>query len=160
MTNMKKGVQFWLARSKHGVDSIMKDPQTLYESCIEYFDWARDNPLTEEKVGFSMGFAVRADIYHPRAMTIKGLCTFIGITEKTWFEWLKTRDDLRAVQEWAAQIIFDQKFTAAAAGLLNANLIARELGLADKQVQEVVTPKMVIRPPDGEAPPEPPIHGE
>jgi hypothetical protein len=30
-------------------------------------------------------------------------------------------------------VIYSQKFTAAAAGLLNANIIARELGLADKQ---------------------------
>ena len=34
------------------------------------------------------------------------------------------------------EIIYNQKFTGAAADLLNPNIIARELGLADKQQNE------------------------
>jgi hypothetical protein len=34
--------------------------------------------------------------------------------------------------ERAESVIYTQKFTGAAANLLNANLVARELGLADK----------------------------
>nr|WP_261640834.1 DNA-packaging protein [Erwinia mallotivora] len=44
------------------------------------------------------------------------------------------------MQKRAEQIIYNQKFTGAAADLLNANIIARELGLADKrEVQQTVT---------------------
>jgi hypothetical protein len=35
-------------------------------------------------------------------------------------------------------VIFNQKFSGAAVGAFNANIIARELGLADNQKVEVV----------------------
>lgn len=152
--------QFWRARSKHGADAIMKDAQTLYEACVEYFEWIEENPLIEEKVGFSKGRTCRADMNKVRAMTASGLSLFLGITHKTWIEWKKTRDDLKPIIEWAETVIWNQKFSAAAAGLLNANIISRELGLADKQVVDVTAPRMTINPPAGEAPDQPPIHGE
>lgn len=152
------GNQFWKQRSRHGAESIMKDPAVLQAACIEYFEWIEANPLTEEKVGFSQGDVCRTTIHHPRAMTIWGISSFLGIVSKTWFDWRKNRDDLKPVIEWAEEIIREQKFSAAAAGLLNANIISRELGLADKQIHDVVTPRMVINPPSGPAPAEPPGH--
>ena len=66
-------------------------------------------------------------------MTIGAMCTFLDITRKTWEEWRNTRADLSGVIGRVDQIIYTQKFEGAAADLLNANLISRELGLADKQ---------------------------
>lgn len=155
------GNQFWKARTKHGMDSIMKDPSVLYAACVEYFEWIDKNPLTSEKVSFDKdGCENRATIYHPHAMTIWGLSSFLGIVSSTWYDWRKHRPDLKAVITWAEETIRQQKFSAAAAGLLNANIISRELGLADKQIQTVNIPGMVIKSPEGSAPPEPPIHGD
>lgn len=156
-----KGNRFWEIRSKHGRDRLFADPEALRESCLEFFQWYEDNPLQSEKVGFSEGCAVRATVNHPRAMTIKGLCLFLNISENTYYTWKKDRDDLAEVLEWAEQIIWGQKFGAAAAGLLNANIISRELGLADKTEHNVTAPMLIINPPAGERPyPVPPIHGE
>lgn len=154
------GNEFWKQRSRHGALAIMKDPNVLYEACNEYFEWIKNNPLKSEKVGFSKGKVLRTEISHPRAMTIWGLSSFLGIVTSTWYGWRKDRADLKPVMDWAEQVIKEQKFSAAAAGLLNANIISRELGLADKQINEVVVPKMIINPPDGERPPESPIFGE
>jgi hypothetical protein len=44
--------------------------------------------------------------------------------------------------------------------LLNANIISRELGLADKQIVEAAAPKMVVAPPEGSNPVQPTIAGE
>ena len=156
----KKGSQFWKMRATHGPKLIFDDPNKLYEACVEYFEWVEDNPLRSEKVGFSQGDTCRAEIEHIRAMTSSGLSAFLGITHKTLIQWKKERDDLSPVIEWAEGIIWEQKFSGAAAGLLNAQIISRELGLADKQIHDIIAPTMIVNPPDGETPPAPPIHGE
>lgn len=161
MPPFKKGNRFWEIRTKHGVDRLFADPLALQEACQEYFNWHDENPLESEKVGFSEGSAVYATVNHPRAMTIKGLTLYLNIAEKTYYEWRKTRPDLAEVLEWAEKVIWSQKFGAAAAGLLNANIISRELGLADKTETVALTPPtLIINPPEGPAPPMPPIHGE
>lgn len=155
------GNRFWELRSKHGRDRLFSDPEALRESCLEFFKWYEENPIQSEKIGFSEGVAVRAIINHPRAMTIKALCLFLGIGESTYHAWKKDREDLSEVLEWAEQVIWGQKFGAAAAGLLNANIISRELGLADKTEMAVQSPVLIINPPEGERPyPVPPVHGE
>lgn len=70
-------------------------------------------------------------------MTIGGMCVFLGIAESTWHAWRKSRPDLSEVITRAEQIIRQQKFEGAAAELLNANIIAREIGLADKTESKV-----------------------
>ena len=54
-------------------------------------------------------------------------------TDETWRAWRKDRADLSEVIATAESAIFTQKFEAAATGLLNANLISRDLGLADRK---------------------------
>lgn len=127
----------WKQRASHDVKSIMENPQKLFEACIEYFQWCQDNPLEGEKVGFSKGKACTANTKHIRALTINGLTLFLFIVPSTWYEWRKTREDLQPVISWAERVIYDQKFAGAAAGLLNANIIARELGLQDHTKEEI-----------------------
>ena len=67
-----------------------------------------------------------------RAMTIAGLCLFLGISHETWSNY-RDKKDFIGVTTWAEQIIYNQKFTGAAADMLNANIIARDLGLSDKK---------------------------
>lgn len=153
------GNEFWKQRSRHGVERMMKDPQALYEACSDYFQWVKDNPLIGEKVGFSKGKTCRANTTHIRAMTITGLCIFLGIVSRTWYLWKSDQKDLLPVMEWAEEIIRTQKLEGAAAGLLNANIISRELGLAEKVDHGHVIPAMVIAPPPGSMPVQPPIAG-
>lgn len=71
-----------------------------------------------------------------RAMTLTGLCLFLDITDETWRAF-RGREDLSGVVTQAEKVIYAQKFSGAAADLLNANIIARDLGLRDKQEHEV-----------------------
>lgn len=132
-----KGNEFWKQRTSHGVQSMMESPQKLFEACMEYFQWCKDNPLEGEKIGFSKGKACKAETKHIRALTINGLTLFLFIVPSTWYEWRKTRPDLQPVISWAERVIYDQKLTAAAAGLLNPSIIARELGLQDHVKEEI-----------------------
>ena len=125
------GNQFWRARAKHGRDLIFKDPETLWASCCEYFEWVEANPLFEDRL-----FAYQGEVTHEpaakmRAMTLDGLCIFLGISFQTWLNY-RTRKDFLDIIGRVENIICVQKFTGAAAGLLNPNVIARDLGLADK----------------------------
>jgi hypothetical protein len=126
------GNQFWKARTKHGRDKIFASADLLWEACQEYFQWVEDNPLWEMKSYMYQGCPVQDQIPKMRAMTIGGLCIFLDITQQTWFEWRKDKDFSEVVTR-TEEIIKAQKFAGAAADLLNPNIIARDLGLSDKQ---------------------------
>ena len=131
----QKGNKFWLARSSHGRNPIFSDPEQLRNACYEYFQWVEDNPLYEEKIFHSQGMITKDTITKMRAMTISGLCIFLDIDRTTWENYRNNQDFFRITKE-VEEIIYNQKFTGAAADLLNSNIIARELGLADKQQNE------------------------
>lgn len=125
------GNQFWKARSSHGRNPIFSSPDQLWESCQEYFEWVEANPLYEDKIISFQGVATHVPCAKMRAMTISGLCIFLDIGRRSWDEY-RARQDFLPVCEHVEQVIRDQKFTGAAADLLNASIIARDLGLADK----------------------------
>lgn len=126
------GNNFWLARSSHGRSPIFDNPEKLQKACYEYFEWVEANPLSEEKVFHAQGVITKTTISKMRAMTISGLCLFLDICENTWANYKKNPDFLRVILQ-VERTIYNQKFTGAAADLLNANIIARELGLSEKQ---------------------------
>lgn len=127
-----QGNKFWMMRSKHGPNPKFKNGEDLWDACCEYFDYVENNPLWESKVVQKNGEPEEFALPKMRAMTIIGLCVFLDIDQSTWEEWRK-REDLSRVVRKCDDIIRDQKFSGAAAGLLNANIIARDLGLTDKQ---------------------------
>ena len=131
----QKGNKFWLARSSHGRNPIFSDPEQLRNACYEYFEWVEENPLLEEKIFHSQGMITKDTVTKMRAMTISGLCLFLDICENTWTNYKKQPDFLSITLE-VEKVIYNQKFAGASADLLNSNIIARELGLADKQQNE------------------------
>ena len=131
----QKGNKFWLARSSHGRNPIFSDPEQLRNACYEYFEWVEENPLYEEKIFHSSGMITKDTVTKMRAMTISGLCLFLDICENTWANYKKQPDFLSITLE-VEKVIYNQKFAGASADLLNSNIIARELGLADKQQNE------------------------
>lgn len=126
------GNRFWEARSSHGRNPKFETPEDLWAACVEYFEWVEANPLYEAKAFAHQGNVTVANLPKMRAMTIAGLCLFLDITRETWTEWRKSRPDFSDVIRAADEVIYSQKFSGAAADLLNANIIARDLGLAEK----------------------------
>ena len=134
-----KGNQFWKARTKHGRDKLFQSSDLLWEACCEYFQWVDENPLSEDNLVTFQGMATHEPIAKMRAMTIEGLCIFLGVNSKYFNDFESALDlnkdsdkDFSEVITRVKEIIKTQKFTGAAAGLLNPNIIARDLGLADK----------------------------
>jgi hypothetical protein len=127
-----KGNRFWEARAKHGRNLIFTSSDILWDACCEYFVWVDDNPLHEVKAFAFQGVVTQESIPKMRAMTIDGLCLFLDISTDTW-KLYTDREDFIGVTRKAENVIRSQKFSGAAADLLNANIIARDLGLTDKK---------------------------
>jgi len=75
-----------------------------------------------------------------RAMTLSGLCFYLHCNE-AYFRTFKAQlpegeEDFNTVIKEIETVIYNQKFQGAAADLLNANIIARDLGLSDKSTVE------------------------
>jgi hypothetical protein len=131
-----KGNQFWKLRSKHGRDKLFKTPALLWEAACEYFQWCEENPLYERKAFMYQGKIVFDDVPKMRAMTLSQLCFYLNCSESYFRAFKSTlqekdKDFLTVITE-IEQTIYNQKFQGASADMLNANIIARDLGLSDK----------------------------
>ena len=126
------GNQFWRQRSSHGRKPIFASPEDLWDACVEYFDWVEANPLKEAQAFAYQGQVTIQPLDKMRAMTIGGLCIFLDIARSTWDAW-RDAEGFSEVTSRVDEVIRTQKFEGAAAGLLNPNIIARDLGLAEKQ---------------------------
>lgn len=127
-----EGNQFWKLRSKHGRDKLFETPELLWEAATEYFEWCEKNPLME--VDFRGKDANEVEIPKMRAFTIQGLCLYLGCNSKYFNDFREAKHDgFSDVLTRIMETIYTQKFTGAAAGFLNPNIIARDLGLSDKK---------------------------
>lgn len=140
-----EGNQYWMLRSKDGRDKIFETPEHLLDACNEYFEWVQDNPLKSSEVVKYKDYAELIEVPKMRPMTIEGLCNFIDISVKG-FKLYRDRIDFIPVVTRIEQIIYNNKFEGAASGFLNPNIIARDLGLQDKQQTEH-TGEIIVRPP-------------
>lgn len=124
------GNQFWKQRATHGRDLIFSSPTILWEAACEYFE-ATDNRKWKKQdwVGKDAHYVER-ETDTPYTMT--GLYIFLDIVHTTWSNY-KANEDFLAIITRIEQIIYTQKFEGAAVGAYNANIIARDLGLADKK---------------------------
>ena len=136
-----KGNEFWKLRSKHGRDKLFATPEILWEAACEYFKWVEENPLFEEKGFAYQGIVTRQEFAKMRAMTMAQLCFFLH-TNESYFRNFKLniegKEDPMSLEFSTVihdieTIIRTQKFQGAAAELLNPNVIAQDLGLANKQ---------------------------
>lgn len=145
----KKGNKAWERRATSGVQKIFAHPKIMWEEACGFFQWCEDNPLLKEELkvvgdGQGLGSSVEhVDVKLCRAFTMIGFCNYLGVSESYFRNFKvniksnnvlthKGKSDFLTVIDRIERTIYDQKFTGAAAGLLKENLIARDLGIADK----------------------------
>lgn len=78
-------------------------------------------------------------------MTEMGLCVFLGISTSSFYKYYVGDNDYVDIITRIREVIRTQKFEGAAAGFLNANIIARDLGL--KEQHDLTTGGDKINPP-------------
>lgn len=105
-------------------------PDALWKKAIDFLQWLDENPLKEEKV---FGTGARMEISKMRAPTITGFCIYAGIHSTTFNRYQNDENEAYRSISLRIQDLFKTiKIEGAAADLLNQNIIAREIGLADK----------------------------
>jgi len=137
-----EGNQFWKVRNTDGKEKLFSTPEKLWEAACEYFQYIVDNPLKKQEAKVvnvgnyeSEVQIITLDVMKP--FTLSGLCRHLGCDD-SYFRSFKAqerinKDDYIAVIMRIEQVIYEQKFTGAASGFFNANIIARDLGLTDKK---------------------------
>lgn len=138
-----KGNQFWMiAEAPLGRKRIFKSPQELWDKSLEYFKWCDQHPLKAEE--YNGKDAVKCIVNKMRAYTWQGLEAYLGINS---LEDYKTQyKEFSEIITHIRKIIYTQKLEGAAAGLLNSNIIARDLGLRDKTDVDMTTGGQLIAP--------------
>ena len=124
--------QLWEITKPFGRPPAFNNPAELWDAATKYFQWCIDNPLMEAKAFAFQGNSWIEELPKMRAMTIQGLCLHMNISQETLSNY-EQRDDFFGVVKQIKETIYEQKFSGAAADLLNSNIIARDLGLADKK---------------------------
>lgn len=131
-----------MRKHKGKTPDLLKHPEALVNGCMNYFNWVDNNQWREQVVDFYRGVHYKTSQTKVRAYTIEGLCAFVGVSLDRWRKALAdeaTDEDTRAVMDWATNVVYEQTFTGAAAGLLKDSVIMRKLGLAEKSEAKVDT---------------------
>lgn len=130
--------QFWKLRAKHGRDRIIKDPIALNEAANEYFQQCIENPIIT--VDYKGKDAERCEFELPKVFQKDELAIFCGVCKWETINQLKEVSvDFLEVVTRIENIIKSQKFQYGVLNIFNSNIIARDLGLVDKQENKLIT---------------------
>jgi len=110
-----------------------KEWKTAIES---YFTWCDNNPIQKNealKSGIDAGRIIQIPTQRP--YLIEGLCDFLNISVQTFHNYEKKEgyEDFFEASTWARNKVFSQNLTFGYTGAFDAGLVARKLGIADKQ---------------------------
>jgi len=127
-----EGNNYWTLRLKHGRGRIISSPKALWENAEQYFEWCIANPLMAVEVHGKDADSI--SVPKQRVFQKDGLALACGLSEWRLIEDLKgVSKDFSQTVTRIENIIKTQKFEGAASGFFNANIVARDLGLADQQ---------------------------
>jgi hypothetical protein len=134
-----KGNNYWELRSKHGRDKLFASPQLLWEAAVEYFKFVDENP--EYETDFRGKDADEVHIPKRQPYTLHDLCLYLDVNTAYFRQFKQLLDgktddlskDFSTLITRIEEVIYAQKYRGAASGFFNPNIIARDLGLADKQ---------------------------
>ena len=128
-----KGNKYWIKRRQSGRKPAFDDANKLWRACISYFEWVEATPIKQEEIIKYRDSYDRIEFNKMRAMSKRGLCIFLGINRQTWESYKGRGEDFLGIITRVEDIIWEQKFTGAAAGVLNGSIIARELQLGEHE---------------------------
>ena len=111
-------------------------PELLWAAACEYFQYVESNQLERVeaiKAGNMAGMLVSVPVRRP--FTKVGMQSYLGLSS-SYLRDLKADKEFSAVLELIDNVIETQQLESALAGLTNAMLTSRLLGLVDKQAVE------------------------
>lgn len=129
-----KGNKFWKLRSKHGRDKLFSTPDLLLQAAYEYFESCDDRPWKARKTKKRGKQKEEEETPTQTPYSISGLCIYIGCNQGYFYDFKKScSKDFSEIITRIEEIVETQQFEGAVVGAFNPNIIARKLGLAEKQ---------------------------
>ncbi|HUM44027.1 MAG TPA: terminase small subunit [Fervidobacterium sp.] len=119
----------WWERSAS--NPTFDSPEELWACACEYFKWSQDNPLYDIRPFQFKGDVVFKAVPKKRAFSLPGLCNFLKITMGKWQYMKNKKAEFTDVICKIEQVIFQQKFENAAANILDAVMLSKDLGLKE-----------------------------
>lgn len=123
-----------------------KTPLELWKSAVEYFKWTEATPWQYHKAvkmkNDDVEYIEQYSVPRPRYMSIVGLSSFAKTTRMTFNRYENGKMDHTCIGpgftfsetvEIIQTIMREQKMSGAASGIFSAAIVARDIGLVDKQ---------------------------
>lgn len=114
-------------------------PEQLFQLVIGYFEWAESTPLNTPETANFQGVVGQGQALKIRPFTNHALCLYLNISGSTWQKW-RTDPEFMDVVEFADEVIREQKFSGAAAGVFNAGFIMKDLNMDNSTVKSIGDP--------------------
>lgn len=127
-----KGSQYWKLRKNFEGARKFKTKNDLWDAAVAYFEWVEKNPIKKEEIFHYQGEITRTYIKKDRPLTIGGFCAHAGISATSYRKNYVGHERFSDVCAEIEQIIYNQQYEGAAAGIFNHAIIARKLGLSEK----------------------------
>lgn len=140
-----EGNQFWKLRSKHGRDKIFSSGEMIDKSVDEFMSALYENPIKEHDFVGKDATEVEKNKY--RVPTWNRFANFCGVHSAHFLQLkhdLKDKTDEFSKDIYAAlmradDLFYSEKFEMASAGLANASLIGKHLGIHEIQKVDVTS---------------------
>jgi hypothetical protein len=131
-----KGNKYWEFRNKHG-RNFKYTPEDWETESVKYFEYMA-NKVWNKKEAIKSGelAGTLIDIPTQTPMSIESFCLFMDIDRGTWDNYesnTETYKDFFNITTRVRAIIESNQFEGATVGAYNPNIIARKLGLSDRQ---------------------------
>jgi len=121
--------QYWQRRPDK--TQVFETADELYAAAAAAFDWLHTHPKRKQVLFHNKGAVVRTYETMERPFTKNAVAMCMGISVQC-LDGYRKRPGFEEIMEWLDGVIYTQKFEGAAVGTLNANFIARDLGMADR----------------------------
>lgn len=158
---MKRGDPgYWEWRKSVGSKKKLRNPRHLWKLACDYFNWVDEHPMIvrEQRRGsvrVEKGVELSEDVIERLSNPVVEIETIRPYTWTGFEAYLGDRGIMRNFDHYKANyqnrytefqpilrvinnIMATQKFEGAAVGIFNANIISRDLGLADKSELKVM----------------------
>lgn len=131
-----KGNKFWTLRKDLTETGKKLTPGDILVKSQEYITRCATDPLKQQD--FRGKDIVEVSLDKMRAMSLEGLYFHLDISKDTWQNWKKDSKYLAIITR-VENLMFTYNFEGASANLLNQNIIARKLGIADNTNHSIKT---------------------
>lgn len=125
-----KGNKFWQLADKFGREKRFRTPEELWSVACEYFEWCDNHSI--EVLDYKGKDACPVVLPKMRAYTWAGIQVYAGVSSFEHYKKDPTYKEYFEVIKKIESVMYEQKFTGAASGVLNPNIIARDLALVER----------------------------